>query len=114
MFSIISGCNGVGVGVGVGVLVEVEVGVAVGVEVGVSVAAKVGVGVLELVAATTRITLRVGVDPGGMVGVNSTTGLPPQADKMSSPKIKSNPLDEGVKRIKCFEMIDLFALSGPG
>jgi hypothetical protein len=92
MFSIINGCSGVGVGVGVGMLVEVGVGVAVGVEVGVSVAAKVGVGVLELGAATTRITSRVGVESGGMVGVNSTTGLLPQADKMSSPKIKSSPL----------------------
>ena len=95
MFSIISGCNGVGVGVGVGMLVEVGIGVAVGVEVGVSVAAKVGVGVLELVAATNRITSRVWVDSGEVVGINSTTGLPPQADKMSSPKIKSTHLMRG-------------------
>jgi hypothetical protein len=96
MFSIISGCNGVGVGVGVRMLVEVGIGVAVGVEVGVSVAAKVGVGVLELVAAATnRITSRVWVGSGGLVGINSTTDLLPQADKMSSPKIKSNHLMRG-------------------
>jgi hypothetical protein len=127
MYSIASGCCGVGVGVAVAVFVGTEVGVGDGVFLGVGVAVGIavgdaegaevrgavgqvvgeGMGVSTSTCAIARVELASSVPL--IDAVRPTVWFPPQADRLKRPKITSIHLS-----MSCFPMALAIALGIDG